>query len=78
MPLDVINVHKELPKATRQRHSVLDDTKEWKQLKTVLEQGLKPNEGRRVAMCAKAFPMLSITRREWRSVHPSTAGENET
>lgn len=50
MPVEVINVQKDLPKATRNRHSVLEDTKEWTYVVTKLSHGLKPNEALRVVL----------------------------
>jgi hypothetical protein len=49
MPVEVIDVRK-LPKARRNRHSALEDTKEWKYVITKLQHGLKPNEGLRVVL----------------------------
>jgi hypothetical protein len=50
MPVEVINVSKQLPKATRNRHSALEDTKEWTYVLTKLTHGLKPNEGLRIVL----------------------------
>lgn len=50
MPVEVINAVKQIPKATRNRHSALEDTKEWTLVMTKLQHGLKPNEGLRIVL----------------------------
>jgi hypothetical protein len=50
MPVEVIDVRKQLPGPTRKRHSILKSTKEWSAVLTKLERGLKPNEGLRVVL----------------------------
>jgi len=50
MPVEVIDTRKAIPKATRKRHSALEDTKEWVYVMTKLQHGLKPNEGLRIVL----------------------------
>lgn len=50
MPVEVIDIRKQLPKATRNRHSALEDTMEWSYVVTKLAHGLKPNEGLRIVL----------------------------
>lgn len=50
MPVEVIDLRKGIPRATRHRKSALDDSKEWRYVQTKLSNGLKPHEGLKIVL----------------------------
>ena len=50
MPVEIIDIRKDIPKPKRKRKSVIESTKEWQYVQTKLSNGLKPHEGLRIVL----------------------------
>ena len=58
MPVEVIDVRKDLPRPSRKRKSIIMDTPEWQETITKIEAGLRPHEGLKVVLSPKSLAKL--------------------
>lgn len=50
MPVEVIDIRRDIPRPSRKRKSAVENTKEWQYVETKLRAGLKPYEGLRIVL----------------------------
>lgn len=68
MPVQVIDLRKDIPKPQRHRKSALEDTEEYRYVMTKLAAGLKPNEGLRIVLSGPTLKKVKNAPRLFKAI----------